>query len=289
MLPEKPENLPARALEVSKITAESVYWRGLKRWLFTLPGIPIPLMARLVDWLTPVSYPIATALVGGLQSDSIVLEESALRLFPHIHPLPYEEALGEAMEDLEPARLERVWEGLDQDAANVRHEGFFLDYRRQVVNASAATVYRVFTNMGGRNRWPYADWLWRLRGAVDKIISAPGTPNDTVEAPGATRSIARRTSAPPGSAIGDAVDYYRVEAVEPDRLWRLRSVLHAPGQGWMEWRVEPIAPERALLMQTAFFAPRGLPGFLYWFLLGPVHRFVFRGMIRAIKRQSESS
>jgi hypothetical protein len=73
-----------------------------------------------------------------------------------------------------------------------------------------------------------------------------------------------------------------VEELQPGRMLRLYSLLRAPGEGWMEWRVDG-----SRLTQTAFFAPRGLPGFLYWALLGPFHRLVFRGLIGAIKRRSE--
>jgi hypothetical protein len=86
--------------------------------------------------------------------------------------------------------------------------------------------------------------------------------------------------------VGDGVDYYRVEALEQGSMMRLHSELLAPGEGWMEWRVEPRG-NSCTLMQTGFFAPSGLPGFAYWFLLGPIHRLVFRGLIRAIKRRSE--
>ena len=94
-------------------------------------------------------------------------------------------------------------------------------------------------------------------------------------------------SANPRIAVGQRVDYYRVEALERDSMIRLHSELRAPGEGWMEWRVEPQG-QSATLTQTGFFAPRGLPGFAYWFLLGPLHRLVFRGLIRAIKRRSET-
>jgi hypothetical protein len=86
---------------------------------------------------------------------------------------------------------------------------------------------------------------------------------------------------------GDSLDYYRVEALEPGRLMRLRSELRAPGKAWMEWRVEADSAAGSTLTQTAFFAPRGLPGFLYWYLLGPLHRLVFRGLLEALVRRSE--
>ena len=88
---------------------------------------------------------------------------------------------------------------------------------------------------------------------------------------------------------GDTLDYYRVERLEEDHLLRLYSELRAPGEGWMEWRVEAAPGESSTLTQTAFFAPRGLSGFLYWALLGPLHQLVFRGLIKAIKRRSEAS
>ena len=91
----------------------------------------------------------------------------------------------------------------------------------------------------------------------------------------------------PALVIGQEVDYYRVQALEPGRMLRMYSTLSAPGEGWMEWRVDAHTPRSSWLTQTAFFAPRGLPGFLYWFALGPMHRFVFRGLIDAIKRRSE--
>jgi uncharacterized protein YbjT (DUF2867 family) len=248
-------------------------FRGLKRHLFALPGIPIWFMAILVDWLTPVPYPIATALVGGLQSNSQVNDGAAQKVFPQVKLIGYEQAIEAALSELKPERLERVWEGLQGDAANFRHEGFIIDYRRRAVNAPAAIVFDRLVHMGGRNRWPYADWMWRLRGLADSLTS--------------TRA-SRHAQVGTISKVGDEVDYYRVEALVPERLLRLFSTLSAPGDGWVEWRVEAQTPGTSLLTQTAFFAPRGLPGFLYWFVLGPMHRFVFRGLIGAIKRRSEA-
>jgi uncharacterized protein YbjT (DUF2867 family) len=244
--------------------------RGLRRLLFTLPGIPIWLMARFVDWLTPVPYPIATPLVGGLQSDSIVLHEGARQAYPEVALIPYQQAVQDSLDDLRPERLERVWEGMGHEAIRMKHEGFFVDYRRVHVQGPDEAVFRVIASLGGETGWLYANWLWRLRGWLDGLVHS-------LPAHGSRQP--RRSG---NLKVGDEVDYYRVEQIEPNRLVRLYSQLRAPGEGWMEWRVED-----SVLTQTAFFAPRGLPGFLYWYLLGPVHRFVFRGLIAAIKRQSE--
>ena len=83
---------------------------------------------------------------------------------------------------------------------------------------------------------------------------------------------------------GDVVDFYRVEALEPGRLLRLRAELKAPGEGWMEWQAARRTPGSCVITQTAYFAPRGASGFLYWYLLYPFHQFVFAGLIRALAR-----
>jgi uncharacterized protein YbjT (DUF2867 family) len=265
--------------------------RGLKRRLFTLPGIPISLIARIVDWLTPVPYSIAVALVGGLQSDSIVLDESARKVFPEIDLIPYGEAVNDSLAELAPRRLVRVWEGLGRAAVRVKHEGFFVDYRRTEVNAAPEAMHRVITSFGAQDDWLYASWLWRLRGWVDKVLGGE-IERSTAESakyakeeiqPGTLANRSRlRGSKNQGLREGKIIDYYQVEALEPNCML-LHSKLRAPGEGWMEWRVEG-----SVLMQTAFFAPRGLPGFLYWYLLSPFHRLVFRGLIQAIKKRSET-
>ena len=248
--------------------------RGLKRRLITLPVIPVWIMARFVSWLTPVPAVIAEPLIGGLQSDSIVLHDTAIHLFPKIKLIPYDLAVNESLEELIPARLERVWEGMGRDTITIKHEGFFITYRRVVVNALPESVYRAFTAMGGRNGWPYANWLWLLRGWLDKLFGG--------------YSIPLKKDTDMGLKEGEALDYYRVERLEPDHLLRLYSELRAPGEGWMEWRVDLAPDNGSVLTQTAFFAPRGLPGFLYWALFGPLHCFVFRGLIKAIKQRSET-
>ncbi len=251
--------------------------RGLRRWLFTLPGLPIPLMARVVEWLTPVPASIAAPLIGGLQSDSIVQDDSARRLFSEIEMIPYEQAVTESLAKLNPVEIERVWEGSGRGRVSMKHEGFYINYRSVNVDASPGTVYRVLMAMGGRNGWAFANWLWVLRGRLDKFIGGVGLRDGKI-AEGSASAMEE----------GDALDYYRVERLEPGHLLRLFSELRAPGDGWMEWRVEPRPGNGSILIQTAFFAPRGLPGFLYWTLLSPVHSFVFHGLILAIKRQGEA-
>jgi uncharacterized protein YbjT (DUF2867 family) len=240
--------------------------RGLRRSLVMLPGIPLWFMASGVGMMTPVPRPIAYALIGGLANDSVIRHDEARRVFPQVKLIGYEEATSEALGNLSPLHVERVWEGLGRDVANFRHEGFFVNSCCRRINTSPEAVYRVLTSMGGGNGWPYANWLWGLRGRLDRLFGGPGLRG-------------REDVLRPGSVL----DYYRVESIEPKRLLRLHSELRAPGEGWMEWRMDGNA-----LIQTAFFAPRGFSGFLYWYLLYAFHTLVFRGLIRAILKRSES-
>jgi len=244
--------------------------RGLRRSLITLPGIPLWFMAMGVAMMTPVPASIARPLVDGLGSDSLVLDESALRTFPTVNLIGYEQAVKNSLDQLHPNRLEPAWTDCDRPVTFMKHEGFFIDHNCEKVNASPEKVFQVISAMGGKNGWLYANWLWMLRGWLDRFLGGPGMRGrgDILK-------------------VGDELDCYRIEALEEGCLLRLHSELKAPGEGWMEWRVET-EDEVTRVSQTGFFAPRGFWGFAYWILLSPVHRLVFRGLIRAIVRHSEA-
>ena len=244
--------------------------RGLRRRYVVLPGIPLWFMALGVEWMTPVPASIARPLVDGMRSESLVQDDTARRVFPGVRLIGYEEAVKDALMHLNPDRLEPVWKGCDPGVKIVKHEGFFIDHRCEKVEARPEKVFRVISAMGGKNGWLYANWLWTLRGWLDRLFGGPGMRgrDDVLK-------------------VGDILDCYCIEALEEGRLLRLYSELKAPGEGWMEWRVET-EDGITRVSQTGFFAPRGFWGFAYWIALGPVHRLVFRGLIRAIVRQSEA-
>ncbi len=239
--------------------------RGLRRRLVMLPGLPVWFMAWWVDRLTPVPCPIAMALVEGLRSDSIVQDESARRVFPSVKLIGYAQAVSDSLEQLQPGLLEPVWLDGGSPVRILKHEGFFVDCRRLEVAAFPRAVYDVFSSLGGRGGWLYANWLWQLRGLLDGWLGGAGLRG--------RKAVLQEN---------DFVDYYRLEVFQPGRMMRLRAELRAPGRGWMEWRVEPLSDQKSVLTQTVFFAPRGLPGFLYWYMLYPLHSIVFRGLIRTI-------
>lgn len=246
--------------------------RRLHRRLFFLPYIPLELMAFMVDKLTPVPYSIARPLIEGLVSDSVVQDDSVRQVFPQVELIGYEQAVRTALGQLLPAHVEPVWSDSPGAVRRLKHEGFFVDHRSLSGQASPQAVFRVLAGLGGRRGWLFANGLWQARGWLDALLGGPGL---------------RGRLHPDRLHPGDVLDYYCVEALVENRLLRLRSELKAPGKGWMEWSIRPEA-DGCRLSQTAYFAPRGLAGCLYWYLFNPIHTFIFHGLIRAIVRRAEA-
>ena len=244
--------------------------RGLKRRIVVLPGISVNLMAQIAGKVTPVPARIAGPLLGGMRTDSVVHDNAAGRDFPQIQSMDYATSVRLALECLSPGSLETDWENA-ASTFRIKQEGFFIEGQQSHIDARPESVYRTITGLGGRQGWLYLDGLWKLRGLMDRLVGGPGLRG-------------RRSSDEIGE--GDILDYYRVEVLEVNRLVRLRAELKAPGFGWMEWRIHPQPAGDVLLTQIAFFAPKGAPGFLYWYLLQPFHHLVFSGLIRAIARRA---
>ena len=270
-----------QVMRYSELMLEYARLRGLRRRMITFPYIPLWFMSFGIGLISPVPARIAYALIDGLRSDSRVQELAARQVFSDVKLIPYDEAVRSSLRRLDPGQLEPVWMDRDRPAVNIKHEGFFISHRLLHVEATPEDVFRVLGGLGREGDWLHASWLWRLRGWIDQLFSpsylqraAQGTPN-------------RQVSDGPFLNTGDRLSYYRIEAIELGRRLLLKSELKAPGEGWIEWRMEPEEDGGTMLAQTGFFAPRGLPGFLYWYLLYPFHEFVFRGLIRAIARKAE--
>jgi Protein of unknown function (DUF2867) len=148
-------------------------------------------------------------------------------------------------------------------------------YRRQIsTRATANDVFQVLLRLGGKTGWLYANILWRLRGYLDELIGGPG--------------LRRGRRAPNELRIGDPLDFWRVEALVPDQLLRLRAEMKVPGKAWLQFEIIPQNEARVSIIQTAYYAPGGLMGQLYWYVLYPIHIVIFRSMITAIAHKAES-
>jgi uncharacterized protein YbjT (DUF2867 family) len=244
--------------------------RGLKRRIITFPGIPVEFIGKLAGKLTPVPAEIARPLLGGMRSDSVVRNKLAQLDFPHIKILDYESSVSMALERLSPRNIESIWED-KESGFRINKEGFFVESQQTLIRVNTEAVYNAIIGLGGRHGWLYMNGLWKLRGFLDSLVGGPGL----------------RGRRDDGSLIeGDTLDFYRVEALEPRQRLLLRAEMKAPGLGWMEWRIAEKLGGEVLLTQIAYFAPHGSLGFLYWYILLPVHRLVFNGLIKAIVRQA---
>jgi hypothetical protein len=189
--------------------------------------------------------------------------------------LDYAAAVRLALKNLETGQVQTAWtdsvsssQGDRSPVVLTSREGIILERRELTVSASPAALFESFASLGGEAGWLYMDWAWEVRGWVDRLLGGVG--------------LRRGRRHPVELRAGDALDFWRVEAVEPGRLLRLRAEMKVPGRAWLEFRVEPGQGEQSILSQTAFFAPRGLSGWLYWHLLYPIHSFIFSGLIRRI-------
>jgi hypothetical protein len=201
-------------------------------------------------------------------------------LFPSITPVGYREAVATALSRLEAGQVETRWsdavcssQGEKTPVMLKTREGMIIERREKDVSASPEDVFRVFTSLGGERGWLYMDWTWRLRGILDRLLGGAG--------------LRRGRRDPRQVRVGDAVDFWRVEEIDQNRSLRLRAEMILPGRAWLQFDVKPINGEKSRLVQTAYFAPRGLAGFLYWYVLYPAHSLIFSGLIGRIKAQAE--
>ncbi|MFN2459126.1 MAG: SDR family oxidoreductase [Candidatus Velthaea sp.] len=253
--------------------------RGLVRRIFIVPFFSPGLSSRWIHLVTPIPASIAQPLVEGLFNEVIVRDEAARALFPEIVPLGYDEAVLRALDRNASSGPETTW----FDAYDVKTlpgefagsaQGMFVDRRERQSTAPPHEVFRVFTSLGGAKGWLYADHLWDLRGAIDRLAGGVG--------------MRRGRRSPHALRVGDAVDFWRVEAYRPDQLLRLRAEMKLPGYAWLEFEAVPRDGGGTTLRQTAFFDPRGIFGFLYWYSVLPFHECIFGNMATRIVREAEA-
>jgi len=256
--------------------------RGLHRWLLSVPVLTPRLSSYWVHLVTPIPASIARPLIDGLRNEVIVREAVALDLFPHLKPKDYQSAVSLALADLEARHIETSWsDALVNSQGDIvpvvlsTQEGMIIERRQQIVPAPGTTVFKMISRLGGQTGWLFMNWAWVVRGWIDRLVGGVG--------------LRRGRRDPEAIRIGDAIDFWRVEAVEPDRRLLLRAEMKLPGRAWLQFEVQPFEGGQTRLVQTAFFAPKGLSGLAYWYLLYPIHRMIFAGMIRNLARRALQS
>jgi uncharacterized protein YbjT (DUF2867 family) len=248
--------------------------RGLHRAMVKVPVLTPWLSGLWLALVTPLNARIGRQLLEGMRSDSIVTSSRARELFPEIRPRGYREAIRRALANEDRDFAETHWSDAMSSAVGpkswhgVRFGARRVDSRAVDLDASPRQAFAPVARIGGTSGWYYANALWRLRGLIDLAAGGIG--------------LRRSRRHPEQLRPGDSLDFWRVEAVEPNRLLRLRAEMRLPGRAWLQFEVTGDGP--VVLRQTATFEPVGLLGLLYWYSLYPIHAAMFKGMLAAIAR-----
>jgi uncharacterized protein YbjT (DUF2867 family) len=252
--------------------------RGLKRLIVRVPVLTPWLSSLWLGLVTPVYARVGRKLIDSLRNETVVTSSRARELFPTIVPRGMREALARARANEDRELAETRWTDARSSLGPTApwggaHAGSRLvDSRALPVAATSHASFAAITRIGGEAGWYYANWLWRVRGALDLIVGGAGM---------------RRSRRDPGALLpGDPLDFWRVEAVESDRLVRLRAEMKVPGRAWLQFEVLGEG-DHSVIRQTALFEPRGLAGLAYWYALYPLHSLIFAGMLRGIATEAE--
>lgn len=255
--------------------------RGLKRTLIPTPVLSPQLSSYWINVVTPIPNSIARPLVEGLTSEVIVDHPEAAQAYP-VRPISYETAVKLALDRTSQGAVETLWSealaavprGTPAAQKLQDTQGMMVDRQVQHVHATPEQVYRSVVGIGGEEGWYAFDWLWHLRGILDRLLGGIGM---------------RRGRRDPHTLLpGDALDFWRVESVKENEHLQLRAEMKLPGRAWLRFDVSPLAGGHTELRQTAFFEPKGLFGFLYWWSVYPLHLLIFPSMIREIRRRAET-
>ena len=264
---------------------------GLRRRVIVPVPVLTPRLSSLwIHLVTPVSRHIARPLADGLRNRVVCRNDDAARLMPQTL-LSIEEAIAAAIRAGGTGGAETTWLDAGVIPGDPAWAGgaLYEDDRSVAVRAPSEAVFAAVCRVGGKQGWYSASWLWKLRGALDKLAGGPG--------------LARGRRHADRIEFGDVVDFWRVTGLEPGRRLELRAEMKLPGEAALIFELEPGATSAdtgtsakhplggmptTRLRQLARFRPRGLPGLLYWFSVKPLHGFVFSRMLRDIQRSAET-
>ena len=256
------------------IMQEYARQRGLRRLMIPVPVLTPRLSGLWLRLVAPRYSKVGQKLIDGLKNPTVVTNDAARRAFP-IAPRDLRTAVGEAIRSEDAAFADRHWAEFTEATPRRyggTHEGrLLIDHRHAVVAVSAERAFAAFERIGGVNGWYACNWLWTIRGWIDRVLGGPGM------------SRGRRDAVK--LVTGDTLDCWRVEDCDPPRRLRLVAEMKMPGRGWLEFEVVPRDGD-VTIHQTAVFDPHGLGGLAYWYSIWPLHEIVFRRMLAGISRHA---
>ena len=246
---------------------------GLKRYLIPINVLTPKLSSYWLALFTPVPYSVASSLIEGLKSE-VTLTNNLRHDYFTIQPHTLEESVQQAIREIESNQVLSRWSDSGSGVWEIDHshdiaDALFMDRRIiELDTLSAESVFKSFCSIGGKNGWFGYDWLWNIRGFIDKLFKGAG--------------INRGRRDPSTLRIGDSVDFWKVvDLVENERLL-LFAQMKLPGKAWLEFKIH-----EGKLIQSAYFYPYGIVGRLYWYILIPLHYLIFTNMAHTILKRSE--
>ncbi|MDA3944899.1 MAG: SDR family oxidoreductase [Bacteroidetes bacterium] len=246
--------------------------RGLKRHIFIVPVMTPRLSSYWLYFVTSTSYSLAVNLVNSMKTE-VVARDNSLGELLKIEPITYKDAVRMAFQKIEQNNVVSSWKDAlvssYADNSLLEHikvpaNGCFYDLRKKRITGNPEQVLENIWQIGGERGWYYGDWLWHIRGLMDKVFGGVG--------------LRRGRTNPQQIYTGDTLDFWRVLAADrSNRRLLLYAEMKLPGEAWLEFKIEH-KDGQDWLIQQATFRPKGLAGRLYWYAVLPFHFFVFDGM-----------
>ena len=278
---------PSRTYEVGgpdvvsygDIMREYARQRGLRRLMVPVPLLTPHLSSLWLALVTPLYARVGRKLIASIRNATVVRDTRAIEDFP-IRPRGLSEAIARAIDAADGRAGANRWSD-SASATNPRPVAGgdavspLVDARETIVAVSARAAFAPIRRIGGDTGWYCANVLWRLRGWMDLVAGGIG--------------MRRGRRDPEACVAGDPIDFWRVEAIEPDRRLRLRAEMKVPGRAWLEFSVDPLTESTTRIRQVARFEPTGVWGRMYWYALLPAHAIIFSGMLRRIGNRAEQA
>ncbi len=256
--------------------------RNLKRWIYTVPVMTPRLSSYWLFFITSTSYNLAVNLVNSMKVD-VICEANNLAEDFEIELFDYKTSVGMAFSIIEKNTIISSWKdsfssslpvGSLEEFTILPEHGTFSDYREKIIDPNdRERIIENIWSIGGETGWYYADWLWKIRGYLDKLAGGIG--------------LRRGRTHPTQLERGDAVDFWRV--LEADRSrghLLLFAEMKLPGEAWLEFQIKEEG-NKLKISQRAVFFPHGISGRLYWYSVVPFHYFIFQGMLDNLVKAGE--
>ena len=255
-----------------------------KRWIIKVPVLTPGLSSLWIGLVTPVPTALARPLVGSLISEVVADPAKSIN---QLIPLPPEGlidvagAIELALTNTTDNNVSTRWSDATlptapwqkaQSDPDWAGETLYKDTREQITPASVENLWKTVEQIGGDNGWYGSDFLWFLRGLLDRLIGGVG--------------LRRGRRDPLHLRVGDSLDFWRVESIDPEKSLKLYAEMILPGKAWLEFKIEKLPNGESKIIQEASYSPRGLGGQLYWFAVSPLHFLVFPTMLRNIVRSA---